>query len=196
MERLVRKYEQSFRRAKEEMITWGTLQASLLKQFGNAAAILERLPVLIDSNNYGVLAEEKSMAMVRGLPAAQVESLELTFRAMTSTLSELKRVKNSLEKLWRDGQQLVRAEKNLTPKQLQQRVGPRPSLQDCTDGLYSLYQMHCGEYNLKVALVSALSYDIKSQDMILVQTLLSDEPNIPSNEVQHILDLISAGDGK
>ncbi|CAM6115991.1 unnamed protein product [Calypogeia fissa] len=194
MERLVRKYEQSFRRAKEEMITWDTLQASLLKQFGNAAAILERLPVLIDSNNYGVLAEEKSM--VRELPAAQVESLELTFRAMTSTLSELKRVRNSLEKLWRDGQQLVRAEKNLTPKQLQQRVGPRPSLQDCTDGLYSLYQMHCDEYNLKVALVSALSYDIKSQDMILVQTLLADEPNIPSNEVQHILDLISAGDGK
>jgi hypothetical protein len=56
--------------------------------------------------------------------------------------------------------------------------------------------MHQDEYNLKVALVSALSYDTKPQDVSLLQTLLADEPNIPSNEVQHILDLISAGDGK
>jgi hypothetical protein len=196
MERLVRKYEQSFRRAKDEMTTWATLQSRLLKQFENAAAILERLPVLVDSANYGVLAREDSMEMARDLPAAQVESLEVLFKSMANSLGQLKRVRNSLEKIWRDGQQLLKAEKHATPKQLEQRVGPRPSLQDCLDGLHSLYQMHHDEYSLKVALVSALSYDTKPQDVSMLQTLLADEPNIPSNEVQHVLDLISAGEGK
>lgn len=193
MERLVRKYEQSFRRAKEEMATWAALQARLLKEFSNAAAILERLPVLTNPSNYGALAS----AMARDLPAAQTDSLELLFRAMASTLGEMIRVRNSLEKIWRDGQQLLRAEKQqATPQQLRRRVGARPSLQDCIDGLHSLYQMHSDELTLKTALVSALSYDVKPEDVMVLQTLLADEPNIPSNEVHHILDLVSGGEGK
>ncbi|CAM6104064.1 unnamed protein product [Calypogeia fissa] len=193
MERLVRKYEQSFRRAKEEMVTWAALQDRLLKQFGNAIAILERLPVVVTPTNYGVFIEEKSMAIARDLPTAQMESLELIFKAITNTMGELKRVRNSLEKIWCDGQQLLRAEKQLTPQQQHQRVGPRPSLQDCLDGLFSIYEMHRDEYNLKIALVSALTYDIKSEDVVLLQTLVAEEPNIPSNEMQHILDLILPG---
>lgn len=45
---------------------------------------LVAMQVLVAVENYGVLGNELSMA--RDLPAAQVESLELLFRAMTNTL--------------------------------------------------------------------------------------------------------------
>ncbi|BBM98706.1 hypothetical protein MPTK1_1g15600 [Marchantia polymorpha subsp. ruderalis] len=195
MERLVRKYEQRFRRVKEEMSTWDALHGRLVKQYSNAAAILDRLPVLVAVENYGVLGNELSMA--RDLPAAQVESLELLFRAMTNTLSDLSRVVAALEKVWRDGCQLLKAERQQpTASQMQQRVGPRPSLQDCVNGLHTLYQMHFDEYNLKVAIVSSLTYGSRGEDVSALQSLLVDQPNIPSTEVRYIFDLIDGGEGK
>lgn len=50
----------------------------------------------------------------------------------------------SFEKLWRDGCQLLINEKP-TVQQLQQRVGSRPSLNDCIEGLHNLYIMHRDE---------------------------------------------------
>ncbi|KAL2643966.1 hypothetical protein R1flu_011553 [Riccia fluitans] len=152
--------------------------------------------VLSHAGNYGILGDKLS-TMPRDLPAAQVESLELLFRAMAITLSDFHRVVVALEKICRDGCQLLKAEKpQPTPQQLQQRVGPRPSLHDCVEGLRSLYQMHYDEYNLKVAIVSSLTYDSRDEDVSVLLTLLSDQPNIPSDEVQYIFDLISAGEGK
>ncbi|KAL3697101.1 hypothetical protein R1sor_011177 [Riccia sorocarpa] len=184
------------------MNTWEALQGRLVKQLINAAAILERLPhvdavqVLSSAENYGVLGDKLS-TMQRDLTAAQVESIELLFRAMASTLVDFHRVVLALEKIWRDGCQLLKAEKpQPTPQQLQQRVGPRPSLHDCLEGLRSLYQMHYDEYNLKVAVVSSLTYDSREEDVSLLLTLVSDQPNIPSEEVKYIFDLISAGNGK
>lgn len=53
----------------------------------------------------------------------------------------------SIEKLYRDGRQLVKGGSNqLTVKQLQQRVGVKPCLADCLDGLMILHDMHYSEY--------------------------------------------------
>jgi hypothetical protein len=41
----VKKFEQRYRRALDYHNSWEELQSRLLKQFGNASAILERLPV-------------------------------------------------------------------------------------------------------------------------------------------------------
>lgn len=53
----------------------------------------------------------------------------------------------SLEKIHRDSKQLVKGgSRQPSVKFLQQRVGVKPSLQDCLDGLMILYEMHHSEY--------------------------------------------------
>ena len=53
----------------------------------------------------------------------------------------------SLEKILRDSWQLVKGGSiQVTPKQLQQRIGIKPCLADCLDGLRLLYEMHQSEY--------------------------------------------------
>jgi hypothetical protein len=54
------------------------------------------------------------------------------------------KIVKQFEKLSRDGFQLLKAEK-ATVKQAEQRVGPRPSLNDCVEGLQNLYIMHRDE---------------------------------------------------
>ncbi|KAH9547933.1 hypothetical protein CY35_11G061200 [Sphagnum magellanicum] len=191
MERLVKKFEQRYRRARCHLATWSDLQSRLLKQFSNAASILDRLPVLGEVENYGILKEVKSMAQV--LPASQIESFEKILSSIHSTLGEMEIISKSLEKLWCDGTQLLKSEKP-TRQQAQQCLGAQPSLNDCIDGLHSLYTMHHDEYMLKVAIVKALSYNSSSEDMAALQSVLSDQPNIPPDEVQHIFDVIAAGD--
>lgn len=60
----------------------------------------------------------------------------------------------SLEKIFRDSRQLVKGGSAIpTGKQLQQRVGVKPSLADCLDGLRILYGMHYSEYEFCVLAV-------------------------------------------
>lgn len=55
----------------------------------------------------------------------------------------------SLEKILRDGKQLVKGgSMQPTTKQMQLRVGVKPCLTDCLDGLRLLYEMHHSEYGL------------------------------------------------
>lgn len=57
----------------------------------------------------------------------------------------------SLEKIHRDGKQLVQGGSwQPSVKHLQQRVGVKPCLQDCLDGLMILYEMHCSEYAISL----------------------------------------------
>lgn len=54
-----------------------------------------------------------------------------------------------LEKTLRDGRQLVKGGSvQATPKQLQQRIGIKPCLADCLDGLSNVYEMHHSEYGI------------------------------------------------
>lgn len=53
----------------------------------------------------------------------------------------------SIEKIHRDGRQQVKGGSNQpSAKQLQLRVGVKPTLADCLDGLMVLYDMHRSEY--------------------------------------------------
>ena len=56
----------------------------------------------------------------------------------------MEKIVKQFEKLSRDGFQLLKAEK-ATVKQAEQWVGPRPSLNDCVEGLQNLYIMHRDE---------------------------------------------------
>lgn len=52
-----------------------------------------------------------------------------------------------IEKTYRDGRQLVKGgSSQLTVKQLHQRIGVKPCLADCIDGLMILHDMHNSEY--------------------------------------------------
>lgn len=55
----------------------------------------------------------------------------------------------SLEKMVRDGGQLIKGGSvKLTIKQLQLRIGIKPRLVDCLEGLSLLHEMHQSEYEL------------------------------------------------
>ncbi|XP_070028534.1 uncharacterized protein At5g43822-like [Nicotiana sylvestris] len=195
MESIVKKYQQRFRKVKEEMDTWNDLQSRLLSQFTNASSIIQRLQVLQDSKNYGALR------CVEGIEEAillkQMDSLQTILLSMNQTLEKFRSVVLSLEKMVRDGRQLVKGgSTQVTVKQLQQHVGIKPSIADCLDGLKLLCEMHQSEYRLKLSVISAISAvalkPSATDDLGALQQLLVDQPNIPKEEVQFIFDIIFA----
>ncbi|PSS35676.1 hypothetical protein CEY00_Acc00160 [Actinidia chinensis var. chinensis] len=194
MEGMVKKYQQKFRRVKDEMNRWDELQSRLLSQFRNASSIIERLQVIRNPQNYGAL---KFVGGIEDMILRkQMESLETILLSMNKTLEEFHGVVTFLEKSLRDGRQLVKGGSiQATPKQLQQRIGIKPSLADCLDGLRLLHEMHQSEYLLKSSIVSALSglaLKPSRSDLGALQQLLVDQPNIPKEEVQFIFDIVFA----
>ncbi|OIT21057.1 PREDICTED: uncharacterized protein At5g43822-like [Nicotiana attenuata] len=192
MENIVKKYQQRFRKVKEEMDTWNDLQSRLLSQFTNASSIIQRLQILQDSKNYGTLR------CVEGIEEAvllkQMDSLQTILLSMNQTLENFCSVVLSLEKMVRDGRQLVKGgSTQVTVKQLQQRVGVKPSIADCLDGLKLLCEMHQSEYHLKLSVISAVALKPSATDDLgALQQLLVDQPNIPKEEVNFIFDIIFA----
>ncbi|KAG7022770.1 hypothetical protein SDJN02_16506, partial [Cucurbita argyrosperma subsp. argyrosperma] len=183
MEAMVKKYQQRFRKFKDEMDRWDELQVRLISQFTNASSIIGRLQVLQDPNNYGSLSGMDGI--VDALLAKQMES------------EELGNTVRSMEKIYRDGKQLIKGGSNQpSTKQLQQRVGLKPSLDDCLNGLRLLCDMHRSEYHLKESMVSALPElfwkprNHSAQDLSSLQQLLVDQPNIRKEEVEFIFDTI------
>ncbi|XP_058098612.1 uncharacterized protein At5g43822-like isoform X3 [Magnolia sinica] len=211
MEMLVKKYQQKYRRVREEMSRWDELQSRFLSQFRNASSIIQRLPVLDDSRSYGELTCVHGMREV--LLGKQMETLEIIFHSIRETLKEFHGIVISLEKTVRDGKQLLKGgSMQPTVHQMQLRVGIRPSLADCVDGLRSLYDMHLAEvegpkrqlredqrglglkwYMLKSSTISALSPQTlhsSGSDLSALHQLLADQPNIPKEEVQFIFNII------
>ncbi|XP_022738999.1 uncharacterized protein At5g43822-like isoform X3 [Durio zibethinus] len=92
----------------------------------------------------------------------------------------------SLEKLQHDGKQLAKGSSyQMNRKQLQHRIGIRPFLTNCIDGLMLLHEMPLAEYLLKSSLVSAalaLALKSNSSDLGVIQQLLVDQPNMLNNE--------------
>lgn len=195
MEALIKKYQQRFRKVKQHIETWEELQSLLLSQFRNASSIILRLQLIQDSKKYG------SLKSVDGIGDAvltkQMNSLQNILLSMNKTLEEFRAVVISLEKIARDGRQLLKGGGSVQPKigQLQQRIGIKPSLSDCLEGLVQLHDMHKSEYLLKSSVVSALptiTLGPRESDLEALQQLLVDQPNIPKDEVQFIYDIIFA----
>lgn len=191
---MVKKYQQKFRKVKEEMSRWDELQSRLLSQFRNSSSIIQRLQVIQNPKNYGAL---KCIGGIEDLVLRkQMESLESILLSMNKTLEEFHGIVFFLNKILRDGRQLVKAGSiQAAPKQLQQRIGIKPSLADCLDGLSLIYEMHQSEYILKASIVSALSalaLKPSGSDLGALQQLLVDQPNIPKEEVQSIFDIVFA----
>ncbi|CDP11407.1 unnamed protein product [Coffea canephora] len=195
MESMVKKYQQKFRKVKEEMGRWEELQSRLISQFTSASAIIQRLQLLQDSKKYGAL--QCVQGIQDAVLAKQLESLQTILLSMNKTLEDFRGVSSSLEKVVRDGRQLVKGGSAVaTAKQLQQRVGVKPSLADCLEGLRLLSEMHHSEYLLKSSVISALAKvsltPSASNDLNALQQLLVDQPNIPREEVHGIFDIIFA----
>ncbi|XP_052195143.1 uncharacterized protein At5g43822 isoform X2 [Diospyros lotus] len=194
MEGMVKKYQQKFRKVKEEMSHWDELQSKLLSQFRNASSIIERLQVIQNPNNYGVLNCIGGIEDV--VLRKQMETLETILLSMNKTLGEFHGIVFSLEKILQDSRQLVKGgSTQVTPKQLHQQIGIKPCLADCLDGLRLLYEMHQSEYLLKSSIISTLSLVALKPSIgglgALLQ-LLVDQPNIHKEEVQFIFDIVFA----
>ncbi|KAL5073434.1 hypothetical protein RYX36_012418, partial [Vicia faba] len=186
MEVMVKKFQSKFQKVREEMSQWDDLQSRLISQFTNASHILNRLQqVLQKSSNYGIL---NCVAGVKdALLEKQIGSLNTILVSMKRTLEEFHRIVLSLEKISRDGKQLVKGSSSRpTMKQLQQRVGVKPRLIDCLDGLLFLHEIYYSEYLLKTSVVSAISsialMPSSASDLGALQQLLVDQPNIVTEE--------------
>ncbi|KAM7258871.1 hypothetical protein ACFE04_014612 [Oxalis oulophora] len=184
MESIVKNYQQKYRKVRDETDRWEQLQSRLISQFRNASSIIQRLQTIEDSKNYGALN------CIQGIEDAvlrkQIHSLQTILLSLNNTMQEFHTIVLALEKLFRDAKQLVKGgSARLTIKQMHLRVGVKPRLVDCVDGLMILYNMHHSEYLLKVSLVSALSaltLQPSASDLGALQQLLIDEPNIPKEE--------------
>ncbi|KAK1261458.1 hypothetical protein QJS04_geneDACA008671 [Acorus gramineus] len=187
---LVRKFQQKYRRVKDQMERWEGLQSRLLSQFNNAASIFESFQVIGDINNYGVL---KSVAgTMEAVMAKRMQSLERILSSMKQTMTEFHGIVICFEKLIRDGNQLLKGGTTLSDRQMQLRIGLLPSLTYCLEGLKNIYEMHHSEYSLKSSVISALTWKSSSSDIAALRQLLTDQPNIPKDEVQQIFDIIFA----
>lgn len=194
MEATVKKFQQKFKRVKDDMDRWDDLQARLVSQFRNASSIIGRLQLLEDPKNYGSL---KNLDDIKdAILTKQMESLQSIMLSMTKTLEELNSVVYSLAKTLRDAKQQAKGG-SVQPsvKQLHHRIGIKPSIMDCLEGLRLLHEMYQSEYLLKSSLISALaSLALKPSvsDMHALERVLVDQPNIPKEEVQSIYDVIFA----
>ncbi|XP_020221208.1 uncharacterized protein At5g43822 isoform X2 [Cajanus cajan] len=192
MEEIVKKFQSKFRKVREEMNKWNELQSCLISQFRNASHIVERLQVLQNSNNYGVL---NCVSGTRdALLEKQFESFRNILVSMRKTLEEFHCIVLSLDKIHHDSRQLVKGSySHLTMKQLQQQVGIKPTLIYCLDSLIFIHEIYNSEYLLKSSLISALSemaLNPSGSDLGALQQLLVDQPNLHTEEVQLVFDKI------
>lgn len=191
MEAVVKKHQQKFRKVKEEIQRWEELQSRLISQFSNASSIIHRLQVIGDKKYYGRLRGVDGIE--KAVLQKQLESLGTILLSIKNTMEDFRAIVLLLEKMVRDGRQLVGGGSQLSARQLKQRVGVKPSLSDCLDGLTILHDMHSSEYLLKTSVVCALSklaFKTSATDLGALQQLLIDQPNIPRDEVQFIFDII------
>ncbi|KAB2064865.1 hypothetical protein ES319_A09G050300v1 [Gossypium barbadense] len=162
METMIKKYQQKFKKAKDEMSKWDDLQSRLISHFRNASSIISRLQIIQNSKNYA------SLNCVGGMEAAvmqkQMDSLQTILLSMKNTIfkkifrEDFRGVVLSLARLQHDGKQLAKGSSNqMNKKQLQHRIGVKPTLTNCIDGLVLLHEIYHDEYLLKSSLVSALS---------------------------------------
>ncbi|XP_076911414.1 uncharacterized protein At5g43822-like [Bidens hawaiensis] len=196
MEGMVKKYQQKFKKVKDDMDRWDDLQARLISQFRNASSIIGRLQLLEDPKNYSSL--KNIDGIIDSILRKQMESLQMIMLSMTKTLEELDIIVLSLAKTFRDAKQQIKGGSiQSSTKQLKHRIGIKPSLADCLEGLRLLHEMHQSEHLLKSSVVSALgSLALKPSvsDLHAFEQLLVDQPNIPKDEVQSIYDIIFAED--
>ncbi|KAF5805935.1 putative casein Kinase 2 substrate [Helianthus annuus] len=194
MEATVKKYQQKFKKVKDDMDRWDDLQTRLISQFRNASSIIGRLQLLDDPKNYGSL---KNIDNIKdSISGKQMESLQMIMLSMNKTLEELNSIILSLAKTYRDAkQQLKGGSIQFSMKQLNQRIGIKPSIADCLEGLRLLHEMYQSEHLLKSSVISALaSLALKPSvsDLQSFERLLVDQPNVPKEEVQSIYDVIFA----
>ncbi|XP_023731684.1 uncharacterized protein At5g43822 isoform X2 [Lactuca sativa] len=194
MEATVKKFQQKFKRVKDDMDRWENLHAQLVSQFRNASSIIGRLQLLENPKNYGSL---KNLDNIKNtIFTKQLESLQKIMLSMTKTLEELNGVVLSLAKTVGDAKQQVKGGSvQLSMKQLHHRIGVKPSIADCLEGLRILHQMYQSEYVLKSSVTSALAslaLNPSVGDLQSLERLLVDQPNIPKEEVQSIYDIIFA----
>ncbi|XP_022735893.1 uncharacterized protein At5g43822-like isoform X4 [Durio zibethinus] len=167
MEAIIKKYQQKFRKAKDEMSKWDELQSRLISQFRNATSIIARLEIIQNPKNYA------SLNSVGGIEVAvlrkQMDTLQTILLSMKNTMDDFRSIVLSLEKLQHDGKQLAKGSSNkMNRKQLQHRIGIKPSLTNCIDGLVLLHEMFLAD----------------SSDLGALQQLLVDQPNILNEEGQ------------
>lgn len=183
MEIKFKKFQHKYSRVRDELGKWDDLQSRLMSQFSNATSIIERLEILKEAKNYG------GLRCVPGIKKAvlgkQLETVHMIHLSMLDTMKEFHGIVLSLDKMAHDGGQLFKG--GSSPTHQMQLTGIKPVLADCLDGLRLIHDMYKCEYHLKSSIISSLTWKCSSSEIAGLRQLLMDQPNIPRDEVQSIM---------
>ncbi|EOA14622.1 hypothetical protein CARUB_v10027881mg [Capsella rubella] len=162
MEAVIKKWQQKFRKGKDEMEKWDALQVRWVSLFRNASSIIQRLQEIQNHGSYGALRCLKGIedAVVQ----QQMGQLDYLLRSMRNVLEEFWGCVLTLKKLHRDGLHLLEVESS--KRRVKERIGVKPCIADCLEGLSILFDMHQSDPG----------------DLNALQYLVVDQPNIPKDE--------------
>ena len=141
---------------------WTAAQSRASALFSSAASVVERLPLLADDARFGPLARRFPNLPSRARDA-QAEALGRVLDALEVELALFRELVGAMEKLHRDGSQLVSASGPAAAGAA--RLGPAPSLAEATTGLHDLWRLHRDESALKDALARELTCDASPEDL-------------------------------
>ena len=173
---------------------WTAAQSRASALFSSAASVVERLPLLADDARFGPLARRFPNLPSRARDA-QAEALGRVLDALEVELALFRELVGAMEKLHRDGSQLVSASGPAAAGAA--RLGPAPSLAEATTGLHDLWRLHRDESALKDALARELTCDASPEDLASARAIFDAEPNLDPNHVREIVERVPvrAADG-
>ena len=173
---------------------WTAAQSRASALFSSAASVVERLPLLADDARFGPLARRFPNLPSRARDA-QAEALGRVLDALEVELALFRELVGAMEKLHRDGSQLVAASGPAAAGAA--RLGPAPSLAESTTGLHDLWRLHRDESALKDALARELTCDASPEDLASARAIFDAEPNLDPNHIREIVERVPvrAADG-
>lgn len=173
---------------------WTAAQSRASALFSSAASVVERLPLLADDARFGPLARRFPNLPSRARDA-QAEALGRVLDALEVELALFRELVGAMEKLHRDGSQLVSASGPAAAGAA--RLGPAPSLAEATTGLHDLWRLHRDESALKDALARELTCDASPEDLASARAIFDAEPNLDPNHIREIVERVPvrAADG-
>ncbi|KAI7843555.1 hypothetical protein COHA_002797 [Chlorella ohadii] len=168
-------------------------QEQALSLLGTIANVLSRLPALEDGGAYGALAALPGHPHLKErLLAKQLAALDELIMQLQGYLGDMQTAVDGMERQAQQAQRFVRQDRSLTPAVCAVVAGPVPSINQCLEGLETIWRMHADELRLKYAVAQEVRYDTSEAEMQQVRSLFAAQPHIDGSRVADLLYVVAA----